>query len=154
MCDHPEATIEDALDNVRTIIRKHGWAVKYVENARAPWAYTIGLHVIGLPELLVTGLEPALAGSFLNHVAGVVMCGTPFAAGTRTTLEDGLLVETVEVEHPDAHMDFAIAIEGPQVTARQLVWADAHGRMPWDRRFDGGRSAQPVLGRRATPRSG
>jgi hypothetical protein len=46
-------------------------------------------------------------------------------------------------------MDMAIAIEGPDIEAAQLVWADDHGRWPWSKGFDGGRRMQPVLGVRA-----
>jgi len=154
LCDHPGATIDDALDNVRAVIDRNGWAVQCVENPSAPWAYTIGLHAFGLPELLVTGLEPQAAGSLLNHVADVTMGGIPFTPGTRTTADSGMLVEVVEVDHPDAHMNVAMAIEGPFVTARQLVWADERGRMPWERGYRRGRRSQPVWGVRSAPGRG
>ena len=54
MCDHPGATQQDYFDELRSRVQKHGWAVQYVEIDRAPYAYTIGLHDRGLPELLVT----------------------------------------------------------------------------------------------------
>ena len=61
------------------------------------------------------------------------------------------IIEIVEVEHPDAHMDWAIAFGGPDVRALQLVWADDCGRWPWALGFDGGPTRQPVLGVRAAP---
>jgi len=105
--------------------------------------------MLGLPELMVTGLPPHLAAGMLNHVAGVTSGGTPFPAGTRTTLESGMRVEVVEVTQPDAHMSIAIEIYGPQIAARQLVWSDARGRMPWERGYRRGRRSQPVLGARS-----
>jgi hypothetical protein len=54
MCDHPEASTKDYLEVLRTKMRKNGWAVQYVENDRTPFAYTIGLHDWGRPELMVT----------------------------------------------------------------------------------------------------
>ena len=61
MCDHPEASAQDYLDVLRTKMRKNGWAVQYVESDRIRFAYTIGLHDWGLPELLVTGVSPPRA---------------------------------------------------------------------------------------------
>jgi hypothetical protein len=46
-------------------------------------------------------------------------------------------------------MDMAVAIEGRDIQAVQLVWADDRGRWPWAKGFDDGRRTQPVLGVRA-----
>lgn len=43
MCDHPEATAEEYLDEVYGIMLMHGWAVQHVECERRPFAYTVGL---------------------------------------------------------------------------------------------------------------
>ena len=149
MCDHPGATIQDALDNVRAKIRKHGWAVQYVEpeKNRASFAYTIGLQKIGLPELVITGLEPLPSLGFLDQMVGEVLCGFPLRPGSRVDVSPDLTLEVVDVEHPDAHLCYAVAIEGP-IAARQLVWSDPHGLMPWERGFAHGRVVQPVLGAR------
>jgi Domain of unknown function (DUF4262) len=68
-CDHPEKTREHYLDVIRSIIREHGWAVQFVEDDRAPFAYTIGLNARGLPELWMTGLAPKRSQSLLNRAA-------------------------------------------------------------------------------------
>lgn len=61
MCDHPEATAEEYLDEVYGIMLMHGWAVQHVECERRPFAYTVGLTRRGLPELVVTGLATTWA---------------------------------------------------------------------------------------------
>jgi len=53
-CDRPDASVQDYLDSLRTKMLKNGWAVQYIESDRTPFAYTIGLHDWGLPELLVS----------------------------------------------------------------------------------------------------
>ncbi|MBW8711109.1 MAG: DUF4262 domain-containing protein, partial [Mycobacterium sp.] len=68
-CDNTNGTTEEYLDELRATIRIHGWAVQSVEDDRLPFAYTIGLHDRGLPELLVTGLSPQPAARLLNDVA-------------------------------------------------------------------------------------
>jgi hypothetical protein len=55
-CDNPGGTAEGDLDGLLASVRAHGWAIKYVEDDRRPYAYTIGLHELGLPELLARGL--------------------------------------------------------------------------------------------------
>jgi hypothetical protein len=151
-CDHPDATTDDYLDILREVIRGHGWAVQYVEDDRRPLAYTIGLHDRGLPELLMTGLSARPAQRVLNSMAHMIVDdSTVLAPGMHIDYQDEFLLEVVEVEHPDAHMNFAIRLCGPDVSALQLVWADSRGRWPWEVGWGHGRRRQPVLGVRSEP---
>ena len=148
-CDNPNSTTEEYLDELRATIRIHGWAVQGVEDDRLPYAYTIGLHDRGLPELLVTGLSPEGAAGLLNDVAGAAMAGRDLAPGVHIAVGAGPLLEIVEVDHPDAHMNFAVALGGPDIRALQLVWADERGRWPWAAGWGQARRRLPVLGIRA-----
>lgn len=148
MCDHPGSTIDDYLDLLRAKMLEHGWTVQYVENDRTPYAYTIGLHDYGLPELLITGVSPHRAQRLLNSVARIAMQHAEPMPGDRIRLPAGPLIEVVTVDHPDAHMNMAVAFYGP-IRALQLVWADGRGRWPWAANFSDGRGRQPVLGIRA-----
>lgn len=148
-CDHPDSTIEEYFDELRETIRRHGWAVQYIEDDRRPFAYTIGLHDRGLPELLITGQLPPRSVSVLNAVANAAVNGSVFLPGEHMALGDEVLIEFVEVDHPDAHLKFAVALGGPEVRALQLVWADERGRWPWAAGWGHGRRRQPVLGVRA-----
>lgn len=151
-CDHPDKTLDDYLDLLRAKVLAHGWALQYVESDRRPFAYTIGLHDRGLPELLVTGLAPKQSGWLLNTFARRTVAGGRPTVGHQMFLPARTRLEIVQVEHPDAHMGMAIALQGPAVTAVQLVWADGHGRWPWGPGFDDGRRHQPVLGSRTQDR--
>ena len=148
-CDHPDQGFDAYVALIREKILARGWAVQCVEDERRPFAYTIGLHERGWPELLVTGLAPQQAGWLLNTFAKRMLSGLKPVAGEQVSLPAGARVELVRVDHPDAHMGIAIAIEGPDVAAVQLVWADDRGRWPWAPNFDDGRRPQPVLGVRA-----
>jgi hypothetical protein len=148
MCDHPEASVDDYLDELWAKVLKDGWAAVYVEDDRMPFAYTIGLHDCGLPELLVTGVSPQRALRMLNTaVANVPREGAP-PPGRQVRMQNGPLVEVVEIEHPDVHLTASVAINGP-VRAVQLVWADGKDRWPWFAGFCDGRTNQPVFGVRA-----
>jgi hypothetical protein len=146
MCDHPGTTQEDFINELRRKKRKYGWTVMFVESDRTPYAYTIGLHERGLPELLVSGVAPQRAAWLLNRVAARALRGEPLTPGQRIKLIPGPLIEIVEVEQPDAHMDMAVAFYGSDFQARQLVWPDGRGRWPWAVGFEDGRRTQPVLG--------
>jgi hypothetical protein len=146
-CDHPEATIEDYLDELRATIDDHGWAVQFVESEKRPFAYTVGLHHRDLPELLITGLPPDTSARVLNSIAHMVVDdGTVLAPAMHIDYQDRFLIDVVEVEHPDVHLKYAVRMFGPRVRALQLVWADERGRWPWDKGWGHGRWRQPVLG--------
>jgi hypothetical protein len=147
-CDNPDKTLDDYLALLRERIQARGWVVQYVECDRRPFAYTIGLHDSGLPEFLVTGLAPKQALWLLDTFAKRALAGMRPVAGHQVSLSANTHLEVVDVEHPDAHMAMAIALEGSDVTALQLVWADGRGRWPWAPGFDDGRRRQPVLGAR------
>lgn len=149
-CDHPDKTLDDYLTMLRADIVARGFTVQYVEDERRPFAYTIGRHLIRQPEFLVTGLPPKHAHWLLNTFVKRFANRRP-AAGDTYTLPARTRVEIVDVEQPDAHLNMAIAIEGRDVAALQLVWADDRGRWPWAKGFDDGRRIQPVLGKRAQP---
>ena len=136
------------VDELRAMIRVRGWTVQCVEDDQRPYAYTIGLHDRGLPELLVTGLSPERAARLLNDVAAAAVEGRALETGAHIAVGSGPLLEIVEVEHPDAHMSFAVALGGPDLRALQLVWADDRGRWPWASGWGDGRRRQPVLGLR------
>lgn len=153
MCDHPGSTAADFLDVIRGKIDKRGWAVQYIEDPTMPFAYTAGLTQYLLPELLMTNVSPARAARVLNGVAEFLLDGLELWPGRQVGLPGGLLVEVVEVEHPEVHLTAAVAIHGP-IRAFQLVWADGRGRWPWAADFCDRRSRQPVLGVRKTASPG
>ena len=148
-CDNPHGTIDDYLQILRDIVRDHGWAVQFVESEQRPFAYTIGLHDKGLPELLITGLPPKNSARLLNSIAHqIVDDGVALRPAMHIDDQNEFLLEVVEVDHPDVHLKFAAALCGPQIRAVQLVWTDDRRRWPWDRGWAHGRRRQPVLGRR------
>lgn len=154
-CDNPDATIDDYLDHLREIIRVHGWAIQFIEDDKRPFAYTVGLHERGLPELLITGLPPQVVDPVLNSLAHrIVDEGTELEPAMHIDYEDRFLIEVVEVEHPDVHLLDAVNLYGPRIRALQLVWADEHGRLPWDPWWSHGRRRQPVFGLRTMRESG
>ncbi|UMB68057.1 DUF4262 domain-containing protein [Mycobacterium paraterrae] len=138
--------MQDWLDLLRQTVETHGWAVQFVESIRSPFAYTIGLHPQGLPELLVTGLTPQRATLTLNSVADYLVNGGRPVPGDFITLGAEVELAVVQVDHPEAHLNMAMALYGKDVKALQLVWADAQGHRPWCPEFSNGGLRQPVFG--------
>lgn len=149
-CDNPQATTEDYLRTLVAIIDEHRWAVQFVESDERPFAYTVGLHDLGLPELLITGLAPQTSLRLLNSIAHYLADdGMRLRPGEHIDYQNQFMLEVVEVEHPDVHLKFACALFGEAVRALQLVWTDDRHRWPWDRGWSHERARQPVLGMRA-----
>jgi hypothetical protein len=149
MCDHPNATRQDYLNPLRSIIADVGWAVQAVEGGRtrAPYAYTVGLAARGKPELVVTGMAAYRAVKLLNEVA-ILLHATVPEPGEQVPLIGGPLIEFVEVERPSVHLGVACEFYGAGIRALQIVHADDRGHWPWEMGYRGGRGGQPVLGNR------
>jgi len=146
-CDNPHRTTDDYLNVVREIVDGHGWAIHYVEDEDRPFAYTVGLTDLGMPELLITGLPPEASGRLLNSTAhDMVDNGTVLQPAMHIDFQSEFLLEVVELDHPDVHLTCAVAICGPDVRALQLVWTDDFRHWPWDRGWSHGRCSQPVFG--------
>jgi hypothetical protein len=156
LCDHPDAKWPDYLGHMRDMIDGYGWAVQAVQRDRIhpPWAYTVGLTAAGMPELVVTGMSASRALDLLNDVAAHVLHAGALVPGDQHALEDGPLIEVVELTEPTAHLFVALELYGKEIRAQQIVHADDRGHWPWDVGYRGIRGGQPVLGVRAAPSAG
>src|SRR3954447_13322413 len=130
------SSIREHLDQTRKLIDRHGHAVQAVMGTPTSpgWAYTVGLHRHGLPELIIVGgLTVADQHGILNELALRMRAGERFEAGER---ESTLLVgfEAVFVEVADASTeDFAVANRLQSgFRALQVVWPDHDNRFPWE----------------------
>lgn len=143
------------LDNCRRIIAEHGWMVQGVfPTETSPgfsFAYTAGLSVAGLPELVVVGLplQGGIVETFLNALARRALAEEP-RVGDRWTVD----------ENPDIAWEFAPVSEAwtrenvtlpgrlypfTEVTALQVLWPDDAGNYPNQESWTLGRDAQPLL---------
>jgi Domain of unknown function (DUF4262) len=105
-CNDPsDSDAEEDIDGLRASVREHGWAIKYVEDHRRPYAYTMGLHELGPSELLVTGVTTERAFALLDYFVEETMTkgGTP-EPGDRIVLSDTAKIDAVRVGRPDVHL--------------------------------------------------
>ncbi len=71
----------DIRSKVQNDIDQRGWSIVAVEDARQPWAYTVGLAELDQPELVVVGLPASQAGSTLNHLGEQLKGGVDLTLG-------------------------------------------------------------------------
>jgi hypothetical protein len=142
-----------ALDQLRTMIDTHGWAIRNVADADPAkcLSYTVGLTSHGHPEVVMTGLPADVGSAFLNIVGEIVVRERgQFRAGESTTeLADGPPMPVLDVVEKSA-LTAVDAIYG-DVPALQIVWTDSSGRLPWDPEYANAPGSQPLLGSASGP---
>ena len=138
----------DPIEELQELIARHGWAVRHVVDADPArcFSYTVGLTAHLHPEIVMTGLPPQVAHTFLN-IAGrvVVREHGHFAAGEHTgALADGREFPVIAVS--DTSGLTAVAQLYGDVRAVQVVWADSRGNLPWEPAYANPPGSQPLLG--------
>lgn len=89
-CENPNGTEEKYLDELRRMMRDHhGWQVQFVDHDKRPFAYAVGLHDRGLPELLITGLNAYVSNRVLKSTGHMIVDdGTPLAPAMHIDYQD------------------------------------------------------------------
>lgn len=123
-------------------IARYGWAVLQVPEGpdldEPSFHYTVGLTAKAQPELIVYSLPDEVGQDVLNAVAEQVLAGRE--------LRDGEAVPDLPPEAPELRtfavtslrdpLGLATARYGDSVKVRQVVFADRHGRWPWEKDAD------------------
>jgi hypothetical protein len=127
-----------ALENVKTFVEQGKWGIIGVYDAEPSFFYTIGLHDLGLPELILNGdFRPELAMACLN-AAGQYMIDKELSLFQEHTLIDDLMNLPVAFGgvtdgSKQNYMYQAIRFHGTaDFKAQQLIWSDRSGKFPWD----------------------
>jgi hypothetical protein len=136
---------------VSNVIARQGHAVQVVlPTAGGPgWAYTIGLHTFGLPELIVVGgLSIPDQHDLLNDVAMRMRKGEVMEPGTcDDTILVGYRAAFIEVADTTTE-EFAIGNKlQSDFRALQIVWPDHDDRFPWEPGYSLAPETQRLLGR-------
>jgi hypothetical protein len=142
-----EHDVSAYLESVRAMIEEHGHAVQVVGGSPG-WAYTIGLHAAGLPELIVVGgLSVEGQHRTLNALADRLRSGEVLAVGERDpSVLEGVDVTYLEVADTTSE-EFAVAVKlQAAFRALQVVWPDMENRFPWEAGDAFPPSEQPLLG--------
>lgn len=146
MDDEVAAARERADARITALVRTHGWCVQYVagdtcvrpacwcEKTGAPaFAYSIGLHSLGHPELLMFGVPLETAMGVINELGSRVRAGDALVSGEVVTF-DQWPHRVVPEPVPNAEKILLAAVRyyGIPVAALQLSYDDLAGRFPWE----------------------
>lgn len=132
-CEDPDCIgVDGAQEHISDCIKIGKWAVMAVDDE---FAYTIGLHLKNLPELIMIGLNPEMSMYILNDCADMMVANGPFNHGTQ--IDELANMPTIIIDVPDelkkeytgqafnhyGHWDFKL---------QQLVMPDEKQRFPWE----------------------
>lgn len=151
---------EDA--RMKSVIRRHGWAIEYIggefcsvpgcegsDDEGPPFAYTVGLFGLGHPELLVFGLDPETTYAVLNDLGNRVRDDGNLIPGQMITFEEWENRVVPEAIPNPGEIVFSANrfYQRPanfSVPVLQLSYDDDAGRFPWDEGFTNpGRQPRP-----------
>lgn len=144
--------LESAVAKVRRAVEEDGaylMAVPEDTEARRPdYVYTVGLTEKGLPELVVFGLQQPTADLLLRPLFERMHAGEILQRGERMTVGPFTLVlHDVPTAVAIQYMGLLdVLYDEREISCIQVVWADPHGRFPWESGF-GDLKLQPVLSR-------
>lgn len=126
------------LDHLHRAVEEHGWLVitAPLGDGLPDATSTVGLTARGLPELAVVGLGHDTGGALLHEVATRLTAGQVLPDGEPVPdlLDGGTDPCLDEPVRPQVLLP-AADLYGDAVLVRQLVWADADGRLPGDDGF-------------------
>jgi hypothetical protein len=149
------AWLDQEDERLAQVIRKHRFAVQFVYPGDTPgepgFGYTVGLFGLGHPELVVVGLDYALAHGVLTRITRLVIEGRNLVPGETFPDDNGRDILMVEVLPNPGEILFSANrfYERPDefsVPAFQLTWADDRGVFPWDPDCSIGVDRQPRPG--------
>ena len=143
---------EDA--RIKSVIRRHGWAIEYIgggccsapgcdggDDEGPPFAYTVGLFGLGHPELLVFGLGPDTTLGLLNELGTQIRQDGELIPGQMLTFEAwNHRVIPEEVPNPGEIVFSANRFyrrpDDYSVPVLQLSYDDSAGRFPWEEGYE------------------
>ena len=147
----------------RTRVREYGWVVEHVGGGTCshpgcdggppvvPFGYTVGLHGLGHPELLLHGCDAQVTMHVLNALGRRVLFGEDLVEGVDYQVPGwprGLRM--LPVPNPEqilfAAYRFYRCDRPGAVEALQVCWSDAAGRFPWEPGCDDDARCQPPPG--------
>jgi hypothetical protein len=142
----------DGMQAVRAKIAQHvaqyGRSVMAtVTDGGTPYSYTIGNALKNLPELLLFGLPPEHARSFLNRWSALMIeRGSEFADGEKVDI--GGVFPCLARQCTPAALDLTLQVEGflghRDYRVTQILAPDTNGRYPGDPLCDPPYAMMPV----------
>lgn len=122
-------------------ILDHGWTIVAVfpnegSDQVEHFAYTIGRHFQGHPELILTGMSQSAEPMF-EVICGLwdditPRLGVSFTIGVGADDDGRFVLAPVPDEERRRRMTMTRSMVGEDFEAWQMIWQDDDGRWPWD----------------------
>jgi hypothetical protein len=137
-------------------IARVGWSVIQINpddpRSQPPYSFSVGLyHTHGHPEVILLGLNHAVAGSIINNIGGLVMLGRKIEPDRRYDdfTNAGTVFKVVDSRFYEKYVGYARWLYGgSNFPMLQCVWPLKSGLYPWDHGYPPeGAHVQPFLGR-------
>lgn len=124
------------ISQIRQAIETIGWHSIAVFDAGVPFMYSQGFRKLQHPDILVSGLPPAVAHRFIGDIFTLVQRGSAFVPGVEyDTIAEGYCaqVRAVHSTWRDELCMITGAVYGDQnFDVLQLIYPDRYGRWPWN----------------------
>lgn len=155
---------EDAW--MRNTVRKNGWAITYVgdegctypgcecdceaDTADTVFGYTVGLHGLGHPELLMYGCDPGPTSLVLNALGRWIRDGGQPRSGIDHTIDGfAFALQFQPVPNPEEILYETYRFYRPEeargIPALHVYW-QAGDRYPWEADYALSKYVQPLPG--------
>lgn len=118
--------LQEYLNRCSAIVKRYCWLVQGVYGGKEPLAYTVGLNVVDVPELVIVGISMDKANRILSDAAAIHI-EEPFASETTVDIDWTVPFRVREVLASGLHIAQVINGVHHRRTALQLVWPDEHG---------------------------
>lgn len=143
---------DDFLDDIRAQVRAHGVFLIHVpEDEDGPgWTYTVGLHDLAHPEIVLFGGAQDPSSVMLNDLAFRVLDGVerfdePVVLEGFLGGEYAVALLPLPAGQVEEHLGIAIGVADSDVTAVQLVVSGRDHRWPWEYEEVGDQGSSPVV---------
>lgn len=151
-------SIESILIDIEGRLAGGRWKVIGVmgDAETSPMCYTVGLHSLGYPELIMVGLSLDTGQNILNDAAQqVIDSGSARQTGNVFDKVANLPLIVVEVEDDELRSEYTAMASHYYGTdpyrLQQIVMPDSNGKFPWDEGVDEHfLKVQPLLGKPIT----
>lgn len=140
---------------VAEMVSRYGQYIAYISGGRRgiplSFAYTVGLHGVGHPELVVLSVSPSTAAGLLNELGDRIRSGHSLEVGEVLAFESWSHRVAVErLPNPEKVLFLANRHyrrpDARSVPAYQLTYDDLGGRFPWEDGYANGPHVQPRPG--------
>lgn len=138
----------DYINDVSERISEYGYTMQGVIDS-PPWAYTVGLTMLDLPELYVVGLDLDMAQYVLAECVALLRAGSlKVGVPIQDVLDGDYHLMAIEMTDLSGLTLARLFAGQAPMRALQICWPDKQGHWPWESGYTIPPDFQPLRGER------